>query len=337
MKIKDCFVAFKTKSKDFVVKHKVLSIIAVCAVVLLFASVYNNNNRPVIYDMGSDSVGYTDFNSGPDMMGMVAESTSTSKSYKSTNDSVAMQQNDEPYVESDKDTLIADNAKIVYSGSIYLRTYETEKAAQCVRDLVSKYSGYITQERSSENGENKEYHFTVRIPSKDFNTFTKDGVFKDGTVDLSAEDVTLEYSDTVAMLDAYLIEEKNLLSFLEKADNVNTMLSIEEQLREIRGEINKLKSRKNVIEDKVDYSTLRIDITQKYDSLLHQTKFGDELFLALRELGGNYAFMLEGILVFIIHVLPFATYAGIFIALIWFIVKKRAKRKKKVQEDKDVK
>ncbi len=111
---------------------------------------------------------------------------------------------------------------------------------------------------------------TVRIPAKQFQSFLTildEGNMKVQEKAVSGEDVTEQYVDLTARLEAKEVVEKRLLSFMEKAEKTEDLLKISADLAEVQEEIEQLTGKIKYLENQSDFATIDLFIKENNTSL----------------------------------------------------------------------
>ncbi len=162
----------------------------------------------------------------------------------------------------------AENEKLIRTVTMQLQTKEFDTLISYLDAKVAEYGGYIQSSQVYGNGMDtygyRSASMTLRIPQSKLDLFVS-GVSDTATVvrkSENAENVTLRYADTEARLKSLQIEQERFLELLEKADTVETILTLEKHLTELRYEIESYASTLKVYDNKVDYSTVTLDISE---------------------------------------------------------------------------
>lgn len=162
----------------------------------------------------------------------------------------------------------AENEKLIRTVTMRLQTKEFDALLLYLDDKVAEFGGYIQNSQiygnSMESSGYRSASLTLRIPQSSLDTFVS-GVSETATVvrkTENAENVTLQYADTEARLKSLQIEQERFLALLEKADTVESILVLEEHLTELRYEIESYASTLKVYDNRVEYSTVTLDITE---------------------------------------------------------------------------
>ncbi|WP_406659921.1 DUF4349 domain-containing protein [Methanolobus sp. ZRKC3] len=141
-------------------------------------------------------------------------------------------------------------------------TVETiAKAARAAGGYVSSSSVYDSYYDSSNA---KEGYITVRVPESDYPQFIADieGLGKVTSKSESGRDVTEEYIDVTARLGNLKRQETRLFEILNMTETVEEVLSVEKELERVRGEIDSLTGRLNYLDDRIEFSTINVRVTE---------------------------------------------------------------------------
>ena len=166
-----------------------------------------------------------------------------------------------------------DPEKIIYSASVNVETTEFEEALAKIDALVARYGGFV--ESSSLNGSNyysqsrgyapsRSADFVLRIPSARFSELMN-SLSELGNVPYShtyTENITAQYYDVEARLNALRTQESRLLEMMEKAETVEDLIKIEDRLGDLRYQIESLQSTLKNWDRRVSYSSVTLTLTE---------------------------------------------------------------------------
>lgn len=222
------------------------------------------------------------------------------------------------------------NAKLVKTGTVEIECDNPKEKAQEVLSLVNSYGGYVSKQTADTSTSSKYYNLTVKIPSNKFDEFLASETVKDRAtmMETNVDDVTMEHSDLVNMLDAYKIEEQNLLGYLQKATSLDSMLSIEEKLRKLRSEMNQVQARKGILDNQVDYSEIRVRISNTYSGYILGTRLGR----ALDDFGQNFGETFEDFAVWWLNATPILTCWGLMLLILYWIYRGIKALRRKIKQ-----
>ena len=235
------------------------------------------------------------------------------------------------------DGAVESSRKLIRRGSIQLETLEFDKAVDEISALVSRLGGYMESSRidGGVHGGTRSANFTCRVPAKDFAAANEELSAVGNVVSRSqsAEDVTDQYYDVQAELDALKIQQERLLAMMEQATDMADLIALEEALTEVRYRINDRTSAIKRYDGLVEYATIDIDLTEvaEYQELPAES-FGDrvaETFRGSLEFVKNFG---QGVVLVVVAVAPFVVVYGgiaaIVVVGIVLIVKLCRRRKK---------
>jgi Domain of unknown function (DUF4349) len=212
------------------------------------------------------------------------------------------------------------NRKLIKNGSLEFETLDLEKTSKSVKSKIWALKGYISTETDSKEEYRHEKRITVRIPAANFDTFMSkinEDVQEYDRKEINIEDVTDQFVDIQARLKNKKQVEEKYIQLLKKGVSVADILKIEEQIGEIRGEIESVEGRLKLMENQVNYSTLHISFYK-----LKASKFNFWFrFQSAFNAGWDN---LLGFIIAVFNLWPFGIIIGI---VIWALRKWRKKRK----------
>ena len=161
-----------------------------------------------------------------------------------------------------------ESEKLIRTVTMQIQTKEFDNVLSYLDAKVAEFGGYIQSSQIYGNGMDsygyRSASMTLRIPQSKLDLFVS-GVDETATVvrkSENAENITLRYADTEARLKSLQIEQERFLALLEKADTVESILVLEEHLTELRYEIESYASTLKLYDNKVNYSTVTLDISE---------------------------------------------------------------------------
>lgn len=226
--------------------------------------------------------------------------------------------------------------KIIKAGSIIT---QTESYDLFIKDLIAKVEflgGYIEQNDTNVRNvygdrELKYGNIKIRVPQDkfyEFVTFLEENS-KINQKNITETDVTKEYYDKDNQIKNLEIQENQLRELFGKAQTVQDMLQIENELRRIRTEIDSLNMSLSDIDDRASMSTVTIEVNEVLKANLTLSYRGSVWERArdgfINTVNGIVEF-LENILVWIVSLAPLLIPALIIIIIILFVRKRRLKK-----------
>ena len=153
--------------------------------------------------------------------------------------------------------------KIIKNGEMSIQVGDIKKAQNQVSDIIKNNKAHVQKEEfhNTDTGEN--LNITIRIPHKNFDTLVNS--FSDGlgsviSKNISSNDVTEEYTDVSIKLANKRIYLEKYRDMLKSAATTKDMLEIQENIRELEDEIDISEGKLRVIDDRVNYSTLNLEL-----------------------------------------------------------------------------
>ena len=210
--------------------------------------------------------------------------------------------------------------KIIKTGSVELSTDRFDSDKQRLEMLTREMGGFIERSQIYNTGSNRRFEAVLRVPGNCFSDMKK-AVEETGKLISSsenAENVTSQYYDMESRLATKRVEEERILAMIDKAENVETLLVLEEHLGRVRTDIELFESQMKNIDSLSAYSTLNVYMTEGLNvKLMADTgNFGQRLWQSFQSSAGNTAAFFENVLVFLAGaVIPLA-----LIALLAFTV-----------------
>jgi len=205
----------------------------------------------------------------------------------------------------------ASQSKIIKNANLNFETSDLDATAKKVQEAVKKYKGLVSSDVESKDGYTLTRNLKIRVPSAQFEHFISDisqGVSYFDRKEISSEDVTEQFVDSEARLKTKKVLEARYLELLKKATKVSEMLEIEQQISNIREEIEAHEGRLKYLRSQVAMSTLDISfykttVTLSGETESYGSKMGNALMDGFNELSSFFLGLLNMwpfILIFVI-------------------------------------
>lgn len=233
--------------------------------------------------------------------------------------------------------------KLIRNMNLSLETTRFDDLLQVIEEKVNELGGYIqdsTIDGTPDTG-NRYSYLTVRIPVDQLDAF-EETIGNSARVlskNTNVQDVTLSYSDLAAHISALRLEQETLMEMLSKAETVDTIITIQNELTNIRYELESYESQMKILENQIDYSTVSINIhevktptVQEKEGFLSRVKH--TFHNNLQNLGEGIEDFFVFIFGNIIGIILFLAIAAGFLYLIRFVIRFlfRKGRKEKKEE-----
>ena len=248
--------------------------------------------------------------------------------------------------ESGSETPEENPEKIIYSADATVETTEFDQSIADLNAMLAECGGFV--ESSSVNGNNyydssrgnvsrRTANYTLRIPSAKFSG-VMEGLSRLGNVPYTymyTENVTAQYYDVQARMQALQAQEKRLMEMMEIAETVEDIITIEDKLTDVRYRIDSFQSSLNNWDRRVAYSTLSITVkeVQVYTpATVTKISYGEELRRAFTDALKNAGQFFKDLLVFLVSAIP----TLVILAVLFFVFRpllKKLRQKAKARRE----
>lgn len=168
------------------------------------------------------------------------------------------------------------NRIVIKTGQVSIVVLDANEAMAAINSLLKEYGAFeagreshafLSERELLEPSEVSSIRLTLKVPADRFEPFME-AVKQVGSYtqeQSNATDVTLQYVDLEARLASNKKVEARLQSHLEAASNVKEIVEVEKELGRVREQIESLTAQFRVLQDRVAYSTLSVDISVRPD------------------------------------------------------------------------
>lgn len=252
------------------------------------------------------------------------------------------EESDEAISDADVDQANTER-KVIYTADLYVETNDYQQTLSDIQNETTKLGGYVVESTMyNHSGEtsNRSGHIVVRIPQEDFDGFialvesASDKVIEQN---ISGQDVTEEFVDLESRLTSKRTVEERLLSFMETAEETEDLLTISKDLSKVQEEIEVILGRMNYLQNKADYATVTISISE--DNLTLSTISDDDLNTweetqkQFKRSINSIIAAFSSIVIFVGGNLPVLAIIGIVALVGFLIIRKQTKKRAQEKED----
>ncbi len=236
---------------------------------------------------------------------------------------------------------VLEGRKLIQTVGMEVETKEFEGMMSSLETQVQELGGYIESMETYNGSSYSDYvpsryaDLTVRVPNEKLNAFLQT-VSDIGNVVRrynNVEDVTLSYVDMESRRNTLRTEQERLLSFLEKAETIEEIITIEQRLSEVRYQLESMESQLRTMDNLIDYSTVEIHVSEVRELTdVREEEPGpgkrivDGFMKSLRDIGDG---LMELAIWFLAHIPYLVIWAGVIVAAILLWRKARARRRGK--------
>lgn len=229
--------------------------------------------------------------------------------------------------------------KLVYTCNLSMETTEYADTVAKIREKIKAYGGIIESEQENDSDYDWYYedhlkthgtmslYLTIRVPSEKYEAFVGE-ISEFGKVkskSQNVENISRQYHDTEARIEALTKEEGRLTDMLDQADTIEDMIYIEERLTEVEAQLNSYKTNLAQMDVDVRYSTINLNLSE----VLVYTKespspitFGQRIAATFKRSIRAFGTFWEDILHALIYLLPFLVCALIIFLIVLAIRRK---------------
>jgi hypothetical protein len=232
--------------------------------------------------------------------------------------------------------------KLVRTMRMTAQTQDMDPLLSTLEGKISALGGYV-QNKSIYNGtvtatkRTRTAELTIRVPADKLDEFVAHVSGQSNVVSINedVEDITLSYVATESRIVALETEQQRLLELLEKAENMSDLLQIEARLTEVRTQLEEVTSILRVFDNKVNYGTLYLSITEvkEYTEVVEELTVWQRIGNGLAENWESLCVLLTNLFITLVVSLPFLIPVGVIgLAVLLFIKLYDKKHPKKPQE-----
>ncbi|HET7181044.1 MAG TPA: DUF4349 domain-containing protein [Candidatus Limnocylindrales bacterium] len=151
-----------------------------------------------------------------------------------------------------------DDPLVIKTGKISMRVKDVTAAITTATNRIAALGGYASGSKRSGTGDDLYATVTFRVPSAAWdsalNAMRSTGEVLDE--ETGTEDVTTQVVDLGARIRNLEVTEAALQSIMDKAGVIKDVLSVQDQLTDVRGQIEQLTAEKSHLEEQASFSTL---------------------------------------------------------------------------------
>lgn len=226
-----------------------------------------------------------------------------------------------------------DGRKIIYNASLEMETEEFDATRDKLLKAASDADAWVQgsdEGGSAENG-SRWVRYTFRVPSESYADFLNDASAA-GSVTYKSEtteDITADYVDLEARLESLRTQETRLLELAGQAGDLADLLAIEEQLAQVRYEIESYTGQQRVYDSLLTYSTVDITLSEVRILTPVDDHFGARAAVAFRESWYNFANGVQDVVIGLIYLLPALLVLAVIVLVVFGILRAARRRRPK--------
>ncbi len=218
--------------------------------------------------------------------------------------------------------------KIIKTGDLTLKVEKAETAAESIANVAKLYKGEVASSNFYESTQGiKSGSITVRVPYNNFDAAFND-IKKVATLVVSetsnAQDITEQYIDLEARLKNTQAEEASFVALLNRSGKIEEILAVTREVARVRGEIEQLQGQIRYLNSQTDMSTITANVTEDVAiaSASKDWRPWEVVKLSVKQLITGGQNFIDGLIAFLIVVLPALIIYALIIWLIYYVGRK---------------
>lgn len=218
--------------------------------------------------------------------------------------------------------------KIIKEATLVVNVTDVNETTAKIENMVKSAGGYIQDAHIWQHNGRMQGQMTLKVPVAELEGFIPhlESLGQLESKNVSGKNVTEEYYDTEARKKNLEQQEKRYLELLDKAKNVKDMLEIENELVRVRGEIESLQARLNVLDNLTDMATINIELRAPQGIspvVTLKEPFAERLKDGWTNGINGMISLVEGLVIFIVILIPYAPIIAIVGYVIYRIWRKK--------------
>jgi len=217
---------------------------------------------------------------------------------------------------------------IVYSGKTEVKVSKLKESADTVLKLIDQYGGYMSNMQEYNYETSQSVSITARIPASKIMDFMREAK-KLGEVissNLSGDEVTEEYFDLQARLEALHVSESRLEELLSRSGKLSDLKEIERELMSRQQEINQVEGRMRYLKDRSDMGTLEISLVTEAPppkpSIGFTWDFPEVFSQAWLNLKYTLRGFTHGVIYFVVNAIFWLPILIVIALILWYVIRR---------------
>jgi len=214
---------------------------------------------------------------------------------------------------------------IVYNGDLEVKVTRLKEAADNVLKLIEQYQGYMSNMQEYNYETSQSVSITARVPAVKVIQFAEE-VKKLGEVissRLTGDEVTEEYFDLKARLEALRISEARLKEMLAGRGKLSELLEVERELSNKQSQINQVVGRMNYLKDRSAMATVDISLVTEAPpppaTVSFTWDFGQVFSQAWMNLKYSVRGFLHGLIYFVVNAIFWIPALFVVWLILWLV------------------
>lgn len=156
--------------------------------------------------------------------------------------------------------------KIIYTAMVDLVTDDLNAIEPKLLALVAEAGGFVAEtNQTGSAGGQRSAQWRIRVPVDTYDGFLQKTrtLGEVRSVNVGSQDVTEEFVDVTARVNAKKVQEQRLIDLIKNATaNLEEVLKVEGELARVRAEIERMEGRLRFLKDHTDLTTVTVTVTE---------------------------------------------------------------------------
>ena len=229
------------------------------------------------------------------------------------------------------------NVKMIYTASVELESTDFDAAANALAALTAELGGWYESSQLNNRSRYRSASYTVRVPAAQFSSFCarvgEAAALR--SLSRSAEDVSERYYDQEARLSTQRTKLERLQALLERAEEMEDIISLESAIAETELVIENLTGSLRHYDSLVGYATIDVrlqEVSRETEAEAAPIGFGARLADAFRSGAAGFVAGLEDVLVALAGAWAGLLFLALVAVAVVLLLRRHGKKQKAQQQ-----
>jgi hypothetical protein len=204
----------------------------------------------------------------------------------------------------------APDTKIIKTAFLNLEVADVDGVTAQLKNIATQHGGYLSSSNAGDPGSASAYATVVlRVPADHFDASMDDirvlGSVRSQTV--NNEDVTEEYVDLQARLDALEHQYEQYSRIMEKAEEVEDILRVQVEMERVQVEIERITGRMRYLDNRIDLATITVSLREPTPV---GADVGHDFIAVINAAVEGFLFTVDAIIILFFTLLPLVLIGG---------------------------
>jgi len=194
--------------------------------------------------------------------------------------------------------------KLIRSGSLILEVTNVSFMVDRITIIAENYQGFVEKSTmESDTNDQVSGSMIIRVPGENFDPFFK-VISSLGTIkrqDLQTTDVTEDYIDKEAQIQALTVQRDQYYRIIEKAKTVEDILNVQREIDRVQLELDRVTGKMKYLENQIAFGTLRISLQS---TPVLASKGVDVFSQVIEEALSGFVGMISFLIIFFVTIIP---------------------------------